>query len=1172
MVRIELLGDLRARAGERSVTRWRTQKTALLIGWLALFRERAHGREALIELLWPGCDPDAGRSSLSRELSWLRNQLGPVLIASRATVQLDPEATETDVAELRAALARARDSGGAKQKEELRRAVDLYRGELLPGHDGDAIQAERRRLTASFVAAARELARGGGGEARDLLLRAVACDPLSEEARRDLMLLHARAGEPAAALLVYEELARLLRVEIGAPPSPETEKLAREIEKAVRAPRPESRAAVRPSQRVALVPVGGTVTFLVHEAPAKVDAAVVRHGGRVIPGLGAVFARPSDALACAFTLDGVRALDTGEVAGEPDARAFAHAARLVAAARPGQLVVSEETAVLLRRDPDAGVRLADLGVYRLEGARGPSRVFQPLAPGKAGPDLPLAAPRVSQGKLPLELSRFFGRAPELARLQAEVRANRLVTVVGPGGVGKTRLALEALPLLAEDFRGAIHFVPLADVPGAAFLGAAIAQALELPGGKDPLDAVATALGDRPALLLLDNFEHLVAEGTPLVERLLARAKGLSCLVTSRQKLGLAGEREVLLSALDLDASVQLFLDRARAVKPDLELDVRSAPLVATLVERLEGLPLALVLAAGRTQLLGLEEILARFSERLDLLASRDRNVPERHRTLRAAIEGSVRLLTESQRRLHARLSVFRGAFLVEAAEAVSEDPQTLDLVADLCECSLLVPEGGRFRMLEMVREHALTLLEPAELARARRRHAEHYLALARQVSPSLKKEPAALDRIAREQGNLRAALEWSLEESPDVALGLAAALVPFWRIRGPFAEGRRFLDEALALEGGAAADRARALAGAGALAYALGDVASAAARFEESLPVSREAGDPVGVAGALNNLGVIARERGDLERARVLYEESAAVARGCDAKLAATAISNLGLMAQRRGDDRAARGLLEEAVALDRASGDLLGASGSLVYLSSVLANLGETDAARAAGKDALALARSFGSENGIARALLAVGWLELALGNAPEAARAHYAESLALFQKMGVSRGVAIAHANLASTALAAGDKAAARHHAEESLALCASDRPGAALAHRFLGEALEDPKKARAAYVEALTLGLADSEPAHAGACFQGLAGLASAEGEHERAARLLGAAAPLREARLGATLRDEKSVAELHERLVAALGAAAFESLLASGRALSKEAACALAGAPKGAPASS
>ncbi len=646
-------------------------------------------------------------------------------------------------------------------------------------------------------------------------------------------------------------------------------------------------------------------------------------------------------------------------------------------------------------------------------------------------------------------------------------------------------------------------------------------------------------------------------------------------MTSRQKLGLAGEREVLLSALDLDASIQLFLDRARAVKPDLELDVRSAPLVATLVERLEGLPLALVLAAGRTQLLGLEEILARFSERLDLLASRDRNVPERHRTLRSAIEGSVRLLTESQRRLHARLAVFRGGFLIEAAEAVSEEHETLDLVADLCECSLVVPEGGRFRMLEMVREHALSLLEPAELARARRRHAEHFLSVARAVSPSLKKEPAALDRIAREQGNLRAALEWSLEESPEVALGLAAALVPFWRIRGPFAEGRRFLDAALALEGGAAADRAKALAGAGALAYAQGDVASAAARFEESLPVSREAGDLVGVAGALNNLGVIARERGDLERARVLYEESAAVARGCDAKLAATAISNLGLMAQRRGDDKAARGFLEEAVALDRASGDLLGASGSLVYLSSVLASLGEIDAARAAGKEALALARSFGSENGIARALLAVGWLELALGNAPEVARAHYAESLALFQKMGVVRGIAIAHANLASATLAAGDKAAARYHAGESLALSLSvlsDRPGAALAHRFLGEALEDPKKARAAYVEALALGLADTEPAHAGACFQGLAGLASAEGEHERAARLLGAASSLREARQSATLQDGKSIAELRERLVAALGAPALESLLASGRALSKEAACALAGASKGAPASS
>ena len=493
--------------------------------------------------------------------------------------------------------------------------------------------------------------------------------------------------------------------------------------------------------------------------------------------------------------------------------------------------------------------------------------------------------------LPAPLTRFFGRKDEMERLGGLLRRRevRLITLTGPGGVGKTRLALETARRLADAFPGAVLFVALAGLTDGAGFWDTLADALRLPltGGPAPAGQIAAALGGRPTLLVLDNMEQIAESAGPSVESLLTRAPGLSCLVTSRQRLDIPGEREFFIPPLPKPPpqspgeslsdfpSVQLFVDRAQAGLPEFQITPRNAPAVAALCERLEGLPLALELAAGWSQTLTPGQMLERLEGRFSLLVSRRKGATPRHRTLRDAIEWSHRLLSPELQRFFLQLSVFRGGWSLEAAEAVCEEPEALEMLSRLRARSLLVTdeEGDamRFRMLESLREFAedqtsegQTAEDQEMRARLARRHAHYFLQLAGQARGGIGGPDQArwLDRLEAEHANLRAALDWCLAEptGADDGIHMVSLLGRYWYMRGHWREQRQVLEALLIHPGTGVAARALALYQLGDAARYLRDTSAAQEAYVESLALCERLGDSSGAAQCLRSLGQLTQK------------------------------------------------------------------------------------------------------------------------------------------------------------------------------------------------------------------------------------------------------------------------------------------------------------------------
>jgi predicted ATPase/DNA-binding CsgD family transcriptional regulator len=618
------------------------------------------------------------------------------------------------------------------------------------------------------------------------------------------------------------------------------------------------------------------------------------------------------------------------------------------------------------------------------------------------------------GTAPRPLTRLIGRDRELDRARALLETARLVSVVGPPGVGKTRLVLDLADLVAEAFPGGVRFVPLAFVDDPGLVLPAVAAGLDVheTGGQPLLTRVCAAMSPRRALLVLDNCEHLVVELGPLVGELLGTCAELTVLVTSRAPLGLRGEQELpvlplptpplaplpSLDALAENSAVALFLERARAVQPEFRLRRANAWAIAEICARLDGLPLAIELAAARVKLLPPEALVRRLDRPLGVLAGRARDLPDRHRTLRAAIDGSYALLSPREQRLFARLAVFAGGFTLAAAEAVgaadeAERAWVLEGLASLLDQSLLRradDEGARLTMLATLREYALERLEASgESATAHRAHAEHVLALAEAAVAQLGgPEPAAgLARLEQEHDNVGAALDWALSagagDAATLAVRLVGALWRFWITRGHLSEGRRWLEAVLAVSGPApAASRAEVLRGAGFLATAQGDYVAAARFHVASLVLLRGAGDRRGVAEALDSLGVVLTDQGHHVAARHCFEQSLAV------------------MTDLR-DDR--------------------GVAGALDNLGSVARDQGRLDRAEALHGRALAMRRELGDTRGVALSLSGLGLVAHRRGDARRAAGLH-AESLGLFWDLGDAPGVAVGLERLAGVAAALG------------------------------------------------------------------------------------------------------------------------------------------------------
>jgi predicted ATPase/DNA-binding SARP family transcriptional activator len=566
----------------------------------------------------------------------------------------------------------------------------------------------------------------------------------------------------------------------------------------------------------------------------------------------------------------------------------------------------------------------------------PSPALQELERAILNQESSLAAPEPpnrSTRPLPVPPTPLVGRRLELAAVSALYREEgaRLVTLTGPGGTGKTRLALALAHLLEPELRDGAIFVGLAPVTDPELLVSTIAKSLDVQEGELPLaERVVEHLRERRALLVLDNFEQLLA-AAPFVGELLAAAPRLWILTTSRAPLRLAGEREYPVPPFETpDArlpfeelvkadALRLFAARARAVEPGFEVDAASAPEIARVCGRLDGLPLAIELAAARAKLLAPAEILERLEREPNLLPAGPRDAPARQQTLAATIRWSYDLLGPDERLTFARFGVFVGGCTLEAAEHVCET--TLETLGALVDNNLLRRRDSRFWMLETVRHFAVERFEETAAAEVRQRHAEWLTQLAEAMSErTVAGEDATvwLDRIQPEHDNIRAALAWSIEHEPELALRMASSLRLFWEVRGHFSEGARLLDEALTRAVDAAPElRMKALSVSGTIAFRLGELELSRARFEAGLALARDADDDVWVARLLCDVGTVAAARQDFDEASVLLEESATLFRQHDvpARLA-TVLANIGHIEAERGDYARAIEVTEEALSL----------------------------------------------------------------------------------------------------------------------------------------------------------------------------------------------------------------------------------------------------------------
>ena len=635
----------------------------------------------------------------------------------------------------------------------------------------------------------------------------------------------------------------------------------------------------------------------------------------------------------------------------------------------------------------------------------PSPSLQELERAVLRQDPSLAAPPAptrSTRPLPTPPTPLVGRRLELTAVAALFRDEgvRLVTLTGPGGTGKTRLGLAVAEALEPELRDGALFVSLAPVSSPELLVPTIADALEVrEGGRSLAEGVGEHLRERRILLVLDNFEQLLP-AAPFVADLLAAAPRLLILATSRAPLRLAAEHEYPVPPFDTPAAdlpfealvktdaLRLFAARARAVDPAFELDDASAPEVARVCNRLDGLPLAIELAAARSKLLAPGEILERLEREPHLPGTGPRDAPARQRTLTATIGWSYDLLGEDERLAFDRLGVFAGGCTLEAAEQVCDT--SLDTLATLVDNNLLRRRDSRFLMLETVRHFAAERLQEAGDAGVPRRHAEWLTELAEtMVERTLAGEDAKewLDRIQPEHDNIRTALAWSLEEDPEVTLRLASSLRLFWEVRGHFSEGFRWLEEALPRAAGAAPEvRVRALSASGTIAFRLGKVEVSEERWEEALEIARELGDDLWIARLLSDLGTAAAAREEWEPATALLEESADLFRELDVPpRLATVLGNLGHIAGQQGDYARAIEVTEEALALE--SRHKPNAAISTYNLGSHNLRAGNLEQAREWLERAVAITQELGFKEVMAYALAAFVRLCLLEGDAARAA-----------------------------------------------------------------------------------------------------------------------------------------------------------------------------------------
>jgi predicted ATPase/DNA-binding CsgD family transcriptional regulator len=653
----------------------------------------------------------------------------------------------------------------------------------------------------------------------------------------------------------------------------------------------------------------------------------------------------------------------------------------------------------------------------------------------------------SPNNLPLQVNRFIGREREMTAVRGLLATSRLLTLTGAGGSGKTRLALQVASDLLEEFAQGVWWVDLAALSDPLLLPQVVASVVGIPerAGRTVTEALADALRPQQMLLVLDNCEHLLAACVQLIETLLRTCSQVQLLVTSREALTITGETtwQVLplrvpdtyqpppIDDLLTYEAVQLFVERARSVLPSFTLTTENASAVVQVCRRLDGIPLAIELAAARMRALSVEQIVARLDDAYRLLTGGSRTALPRQQTLRAAMDWSYNLLSAHEQACFRRLAVFAGSFSLEAAEAIcagepGEAYDVLDVLTSLIDKSLVIMEQNgseaRYRLLETIRQYGQDQLQEfAEAAGVRRKHLAWYARLAVQAeSETLEaQQESVFNRLEAEHDNLRVALGWSLEhQQAETAAQIGAAIWRFWLLRGYMSEGRSFLERALSGLSDKNAVRAKTLNVAAIMASLQDDAPTARTLVEESLALSRQLAERKQTGYALYILGRLARIEGDYAGAVTFFEESLSLFCELGHKDdIALVLSGLGLTVLYLGEDERATALCEESLALSRELGDPRAISSWLANLGTIMLARGDNERAKELCEESLAIRQALGYKGGCAHTLAILGRIALHQGEY-DRATACYTESLTLRQETGEKEGIATALEGLAAVA----------------------------------------------------------------------------------------------------------------------------------------------------------
>ena len=775
-----------------------------------------------------------------------------------------------------------------------------------------------------------------------------------------------------------------------------------------------------------------------------------------------------------------------------------------------------------------------------------------------GPESAAAPASSTPNNLPYDTTSFVGRDQELSECKKLLGERRVLTLTGVGGIGKTRLALKLARSLLKTYPEGVWFVDFAPLSDSALVVQTVATALgvrEKPGSS-LLETLERHVADKRILIVLDNCEHLIAVCAEVVERFLAAGPNLRLIVTSREGLGISGEQSLVVRSLSLPSSGttselnaiktaeagRLFVDRARLVQSAFEIDSSNAPMIAEICRRLEGIPLAIELAAARVRVLSPEQIRARLDDRFRLLTGGSKTALPRHQTLHATIQWSYDQLKPDEQETFRLLSVFAGGWTLDAATQVLKGGidtfEALDALSRLVDKSLVLMERDgkaepRYRMLETVRQYALERLnESGEGEAVRTRHLRFFVSLAKEAEPQLSgaEQVKWLSRLEQEHENLRAALRWSLSGTGKIEAGaqLTCAVFQFWQVRGYWFEGRSWLMEML--KRGELEDQMRGqlLTWAAFIARRQGNYAEAVAQDEEALLILREIGDKQGTADALNNLGIAARFQGDYALAQVRYEESLAIKREIgDKRGIGSSLLNLGVVASHHGDYALAQARYEEALRISREIEDKSMISITLSNLGLVASHQGEYSQAQARYEESLRIKHEIGDKVGIAVSLEGLGLVALRQKEYA-LARARCEEALVINRESGNKAGIAFSLCNLGIVAVEQERYNEAEGFLEEALPI-----------YREIGN----------------KRGIAG--------CLEAFAGLAHAQGRSERAVQLFGSADALREA-IGSPMPPVERAG--HEHSVATLrdmfGAEYFKTAWTVGRKMTMEQAIELA----------